>query len=118
MKTSLSRKHLGLAVASALALSFAAGAVQAQSRGVPIDTRQVWVDQGQQQVWMNAYGECWHSAYGPPPTSGPCAPTPIAQYVPPPPAPAPAPVQVAPPPPPAPAPVITPAPLPPRQTRG
>jgi len=118
MKTSFGKNKPGLAVACALALSFASGAVVAQSNQ-PIDTRQVWVDQSQRQVWMNGFGECWHSAYGPPPTTGPCSPA-LAQYVapPPPPAPAPAPVYVAPPPPPAPAPVIAPAPLPPRQTRG
>ena len=120
MDNSFSKKQLGLAVTCALALSFASGAAQAQTRGVPIDDRQVWVDQGKTQVWMNGFGECWHSAYGPPPGYGPCNPAPLAQYVPPP---APAPV-AAPPPPapvqqaaPAPAPVVIPPELPRKKDR-
>src|SRR5258706_526967 len=85
MDNSFSKKQLGLAVTCALALSFASGAAQAQTRGVPIDDRQVWVDQGKTQVWMNGFRECWHSAYGPPPGYGPCNPAPLAQYLPPPP---------------------------------
>lgn len=116
MKNSFSRKQLGTAVACALALSFVSFAVQAQIGGVPADDRQVWVDHGQAQVWMNGFGECWHSAFGPPPSAGPCAPAPIAQYVAPAPAPyvAPAPAQaqyVAP------APVVEPAPLPRKKDR-
>ena len=69
---------------------------------------------------MNGFGECWHSAFGPPPGYGPCNPAPVAQYVAPAPAPAPyvapapAPVQyVAP----APAPVVIPPELPRKKDR-
>ena len=113
MKTSFSRKQLGLACA--LALSLASGIAQAQHNFGPNDTRELWVDTPKTQVWKNGYGECWHSAFGPPPGYNECNPAPVAQYVPPPPAPAPV---VVTPPPPAPAPVIEPAPLPPRKTRG
>ncbi len=118
MKTSFSKKQVGIAVACALALSFVAGAARAQSRNIaPLADRQIWVDTSK-QVWMNGFGECWHSDYGPPPGYGPCNPAPIAQYVAPAPAPyvapAPAPVQyVAP----APAPVVAPAPLPRKKDR-
>ena len=109
MKTSFSRKQLGLACALALV----AGAAQAQHNFGPNDTRELWVDTPKVQVWKNGYGECWHSAFGPPPGYNECNPAPVAQYVAPPPPPAP--VYVAPPPP---APVVEPAPLPPRKTRG
>jgi hypothetical protein len=115
MKNTFSKKQLGLAVASALALSFVSGAVRAQSIGPAVD-RELWKN-NPQQVWKNGYGECWHNAFGPPPGYSECNPAPVAQYVAPPPPPAPAPVYVAPPPPPPPAEVI-PAPLPPRKTRG
>ncbi len=116
MKTLPSKQQL---VFAAVALSFAAGAAQAQL--LPADQREVWMENSRTQIWKNAYGECWHSFYGPPPPPNECNPAPVAQYVPPPPVviPAPAPVQyIAPAP--APAPVITPAPapLPPRKTRG
>ena len=99
-----------------LVLSFAAGAAHAQLS--PNDQRETWMENGRAQVWYNAFGECWHSYYGPPPPAAQCGPAPVAQYVPPPPAPvAPPPPRVAPPPPAAPAPVIAPD-LPPRKTRG
>lgn len=95
MKTSFNRKHLSLAVACALALSFAAGASAQQatpsgtSRATEMD-RAVVTTTGQ-QVWMNGFGECWHSGFGPAPlpgsVCGPALPAPVAQYV----APAPAP---------------------------
>ncbi len=77
MKTSFSKKQVGLAAACALALSIAAGTVQAQNFG-PANDRELWVNSGT-QVWKNGFGECWHSAYGPPP-AGECnpAPAPIA----------------------------------------
>jgi len=111
MKTSISKKQLG--IACALALGFVSGAVQAQNFG-PNDMREVWTDTPKGQIWKNGYGECWHSAFGPPPGYNECNPAPIAQYV----APTPPPPVVVAPPPPAPAPVIEPAPLPPRKTRG
>lgn len=121
MKTSISRKQISLAVACALTLGLASGTVRAQKDLGPNELREVWTDTSKTQIWKNGYGECWHSAFGPPPGYNECNPAPVAQYVapPPPPAPyvAPAPVQapyVAP----APAPVVVPAPLPPRKPRG
>jgi hypothetical protein len=116
MKKPLSRKQLGLAVTSALALCFASGAALAQSFSGPAADRELWRDTPS-QVWKNGYGECWHSAFGPPPGYNECNPAPVAQYVapPPPPPPPPAPVYVAPPPPP---PAVIPPPLPPKKTRG
>jgi hypothetical protein len=117
MKTSSSSKQLSLALASALALAFASGAVQAQSG--PNSDREVWTENTRAQIWKNAFGECWHSMYGPPPGYNECNPAPIAQYV----APAPAPAPYVPPPPqaqyvaPPPAPVIAPAPLPRKKDR-
>ena len=124
MKLSFSKQQLSVAVACALALSFAAGAAHAQNFG-PAADRELWTTTPAatpaQQIWKNGFGECWHSAFGPPPPAGECNPAPIAQYVAPPPPPAPVAAQPAPyvaPPPPPPAPVITPAPLPPKKVRG
>jgi len=109
MKTSMSKKQIGLAVACALTLGFAASAARAQNFG-PNDTRELWTDTPKAQIWKNGYGECWHSAFGPPPGYNECNPAPIAQYVAPAPAPAPyvapapAPAYVAPP-------VVQPAPV-------
>ena len=120
MKNSFTKKQLGLAVACALALGLASGALRAQNLS-PNTDRELWVE-GRNMNYKSAYGECWRSMYGPPPGYGDCNPAPVAQYVPPPPPrvtppppPAPAPVIA---PPPAPAPVVAPAPLPPRKTRG
>ena len=110
MRTAFTKKQL--AVACALALGCAAA--QAADNFGPNDIRELWTTTPQTQIWKNGYGECWHSAFGPPPGYNECNPAPVAQYVPPPPAPAP----VIAPPPPAPAPVIQPAPMPPRKTRG
>ena len=109
-KTSFNKKHL-TASAFALAIGLTSVAASAQNFGPP-DSRELWTDTPARQVWKNGYGECWHSAFGPPPGYNECNPAPVAQYVAP--APAPAPVYVAP----QPAPVIAPAPMPPRQTRG
>ena len=104
-----------VALPFALALGFVAGAAQAQNFGPP-EQREVWMENSRSQVWRNGFGECWHSAFGPPPGYNECNPAPVAQYVPPP-----APVVVPPPPPkavepPPPAPVI--APEPPKKVRG
>jgi hypothetical protein len=114
MKTSFSKKQLGLAVTCALALGLASGAARAQHNFGPNDVRELWTDTPKAQVWKNGYGECWHSAFGPPPGYGECNPAPVAQYVAPAPAPAPyvAPKAVEP------APVVVPAPLPRKQVRG
>lgn len=85
MKTKLSRKNLSLAVAAALVLGFTAGAAQAQRIG-PASEREIWMENTRGQVWKNGYGECWHSAFGPPPGYNECNPAPVAQYVPPAPA--------------------------------
>ena len=113
MKTPIT-KQLKLAAACAIALGCVTGTAQAQNFGPP-ELRELWTTTPSTQVWKNGYGECWHSAFGPPPGYSECNPAPVAQYVPTPPAPAPA---VVAPPPPEPAPVIQPAPMPPRQTRG
>ena len=113
MKTNFTPKQFTLAAACALALGGVTGTAQAQHNYGPPDQRELWTTAPATQVWKNGYGECWHSAFGPPPGYNECNPAPVAQYVPPPPAPA-----VVAPPPPEPAPVIQPAPMPPRQTRG
>ncbi len=105
-----------IAVPCALLLGVAAGMAQAQNFGPP-EIRETWVDGGRTQVWRNGFGECWHSAFGPPPSAAECGP--VIAAVTPPPAPAvvvapPAPlppkpvVAAAPPPPPAPAPYVAP----------
>lgn len=116
-----------IVVPCALVLGLAAGAAQAQGFGPP-DNREVWTETTKAQVWKNGFGECWHSAFGPPPPPGVCGipmaqvviPAPRAVVVAPPapqPRPAPAPAVVAPPPPaPAPAPYVAPAA--PRRDRG
>jgi hypothetical protein len=114
MKTSFTKQQITLTVACALVMGLASGVARAQNFG-PADQRELWTDTPKAQVWKNGYGECWHSAFGPPPSASECNPAPIAQYVAP--APAPAPV-VTRQPAPAPAPVIEPAPLAPRKTRG
>jgi len=79
MNTSLTKKQLGLAVACALTLGLASGATRAEL--LPAQEREIWND-ASKQVWMNGYGECWHSAFGPPPSPNVvCGPQPIAQYV-------------------------------------
>ena len=110
MKTSMSKKQIGLAVACALTLGFAASAARAQNFG-PNDQRELWTDTPKVQIWKNGYGECWHSAFGPPPGYNECNPAPVAQYVPPPApyvAPAPAQAQYVAPPVVQPAPVVVP----------
>jgi hypothetical protein len=117
MKTSSTKKQITLTVACALAMGLVSSAAIAQSHNFgPPEQREVWTEGTKTQIWRNAYGECWHSAFGPPPGYNECNPAPVAQYVPPP-----APVVVPPPPPkavepPPPAPVI--APEPPKKVRG
>ena len=94
-----------IVVPCALVLGFAAGAAQAQNFGPP-DLREVWTENTKSQVWMNGFGECWHSAFGPPPPPGVCG-IPMAQVVIPV---APAPVVLAPPPQQPPRPVVSAAP--------
>ena len=97
MKNSLTKKQLSLAVTCALVLGFASNAARADSMPANSD-RELWKENTQAQIWKNAYGECWHSMFGPPPGYNECNPAPVAQYV----APAPAPVV-------APAPYVAPA---------
>ena len=102
MKTSFSRKQLGLAAACALAFGIMSGAASADTMA-PVDQRAV-VSGPAQLVWMSGSGLCWHSDFGPPPLPNtPCGPQPVAQA-----APAPAPVAQAAP---APAPVAAPQPV-------
>ena len=97
-----------IVVPCALVLGFAAGAAQAQNFGPP-DQRETWLESSRTQVWRNGFGECWHSAFGPPPPPNECGAV-VAQYVPPR---AVAPVVIAPPPPgPAPQPAVVAAPPP------
>lgn len=88
MNTSFRRKHLGLAVACALALGLVSSAARAQHNLGPNDSRELWTA-APSQIWKNGYGECWRSAFGPPPGNNECNPAPVAKYV------APAPVIVA-----------------------
>jgi hypothetical protein len=97
-----------IVVPCALVLGFAAGPSLAQNFGPP-EMREVWTESSKGQVWMNAFGECWHSAFGPPPPPGVCG-IPVAQAVIPV---APRPVVVAPPAPMPPRPVVSAAPPPP-----
>lgn len=97
MKTSFTKKQLGLAVACTLTLGLASGAARAQHLQ-PAAERELWTDT-RIQVWKSGYGECWHSAFGPAPLStAECDPNyraPVAQFVAPAPAPYVAPVVVA-----------------------
>lgn len=78
MRTNFSKKQL--AVACALALGIVSGTATAQGLGPVSDHALVTTTGG--QVWMNGFGDCWHSTYGPPPAPNfPCGPQPIAQYV-------------------------------------
>jgi len=102
MHTQFSKKQLSLATACALALGVVS--VDAQAQGLsPNADRELWTTTTPQvQVWKNGYGECWRSAFGPPPVStAECDPNyraPVAQV-----APAPAPVAA-----PTPAPYVAP----------
>jgi OOP family OmpA-OmpF porin len=98
MRSTFSKKQL--AVACALALGIVSGSASAQAPAPVSEHALVTTSQG--QVWMNGYGECWHSAFGPPPAPNVvCGPQPVAQYVAPAPyvapyvAPAPAPIVLA-----------------------
>jgi OmpA-OmpF porin, OOP family len=103
MKTSFSRKQLGLAAACALAFGIMSGTASADTMA-PVDQRAV-VSGPAQMVWMNSSGLCWRSDFGPPPLPNtPCGPQQVAQVV----APAPAPVAQAAP---APAPAAAPQPV-------
>ena len=77
MKTTFTKKQLSIAVASALALSFASGAVA--QKMAPADERELWMENSRTMIWKNAYGECWHSYFGPPPPPNECAPAPVAR---------------------------------------
>jgi OOP family OmpA-OmpF porin len=81
MKNTFSKKQLGLAVACALAFGFASGAARADGMS-PNSDRQVWTENTRAQIWRNAYGECWHDNFGPPPGYNECNPAPLAQNAP------------------------------------
>jgi OmpA-OmpF porin, OOP family len=100
MRSTFTKKQL--AVACALALGIVSGTASAQGLapvlGPVADHALVTTTQG--QVWMNSFGDCWHSGYGPAPSPNvACGPQPIAQQSAPAPAPyvapAPAPAVVA-----------------------
>src|SRR6185503_20929949 len=86
----ISSKQLSLAVASALALGFAASAVAQDVSRMNPNERELW-ENSTKTIWRSGFGLCWHSGYGPPPGYTECNPAPVAQVVvaPPPPAPAP-----------------------------
>ena len=81
MRSTFTKKQL--AVACALALGIVSGTAGAQSLapvlGPVADHALVTTTTGG-QVWMNSFGDCWHSGYGPAPLPNvPCGPQPIAQ---------------------------------------
>jgi OOP family OmpA-OmpF porin len=83
MRSTFTKKQL--AVACALALGIVSGTASAQSLapvlGTVADHALVTTTPG--QVWMNSFGDCWHSGYGPAPLPNvPCGPQPIAQVAP------------------------------------
>jgi OOP family OmpA-OmpF porin len=96
MKNTFTKKQVRLAAACALALGVVSGTASAQSFA-PNNDRELWVNSvgSGEQVWMNGYGECWHSAYGPTPAPNVCNPAKVAEYVAPAPAPYVAPIVVA-----------------------
>jgi OmpA-OmpF porin, OOP family len=69
-----------LALACALALGVVSGTAGAQA-GTSV-SEQALVTTTPGQVWMNSFGDCWHSAYGPAPLPNVlCGPQPVAKYV-------------------------------------
>lgn len=74
------RTSIRIVVPCALVLGFAAGAAQAQHSYGPADNRETWTEASRTQVWKNGFGECWHSAFGPPPPPALCG-TPVAAVV-------------------------------------
>lgn len=99
MQTTFTRKHIAAAVACALSLGLASNAAFAQSAFNDPSQRELIFSQQSPQVIKNGFGECWHSGFGPAPSSSAeCdpnyrAPTPVAQRAAP--APVPAPAQIA-----------------------
>jgi OmpA-OmpF porin, OOP family len=78
MRSTFSKKQL--AVACALALGIVSGIASAQAPAPVSEHALVTTSQG--QVWMNGYGECWHSAFGPPPApNAVCSPQPVHEKV-------------------------------------
>ncbi len=83
MKTKFSRKQVRMAAACALALGVVSGTAGAE-RLAPVNERALVTDT-RTQVWMNGYGECWHSNFGPAPAPNvACGPQPVAQRIAPP----------------------------------
>ena len=74
-------KQVRLAAACALALGVVSGTASGQTAFAPANERAL-VTGPASQVWMNGFGECWHSGFGPAPSPNlVCGPQPIAQYV-------------------------------------
>lgn len=76
MKTNFSKQQARIAAACGLALCAMSGIAGAQTGFTPVwgpqDERALVVN-SPGQVWMNSYGDCWHSQFGPPPAPGlPC----------------------------------------------
>jgi len=83
MNIASAQKKLPAAIICALALGLAAAPVQAQT--FPPAADRELVKDTSKQVWMNGFGECWHSAFGPPPpASAQCDPNyrPVTQAAP------------------------------------
>ena len=76
MKTAFNTNEIVIAAACALALGVMSGTAGAQS----VNDRAL-VTNTSTQAWMNGFGECWHSGFGPGPTPNlACGPQPVAQY--------------------------------------
>lgn len=85
MKIKFSAPQLRTAVACAMALGFVPGTALAQAQMFSPAADRELVKDTAKQVWMNGFGECWHSAFGPPPpASAQCDPNyrPVAQAAP------------------------------------
>lgn len=82
MTNSFNKKQIGLAVACALALGILSGTAAAQTA---VDVRdKAFLTDTRVDVVKSGTGLCWHTAFGPPPASGPeCDPNYVAYVEPP-----------------------------------
>lgn len=82
MRSTFLVKQIRLAAACALALGAMSGTASAQQHKLAPVSERALVTGPATRVWMNSYGECWHSSFGPGPSPNlVCGPQPIAQYV-------------------------------------
>jgi OOP family OmpA-OmpF porin len=80
MSKTFNKKQIGLAVACALALGILSGTASAQN----INKDNSLVTDTRTGVVKSGFGLCWHSGFGPPPTSTPeCDPNYVAYVAPP-----------------------------------